>query len=78
VEPDKDLLQQEFTATELQSLWGRMKRARGKQPISVEDAWNSLKDLGGVRADLEKNNTLFKYVACKGDDSMWVEHFLYL
>ena len=72
-EPDKALLQEAFSATELQALWQRFKTARGREPATVEEAWATLGELGSKKAAEARTKTLLKYLANQ-DDKIWAEY----
>ena len=73
------MLKKHLTPADLQALWKRLEKARGRQPSSVQEAWDSLKQLGGAKAAQSRCNTLCLYLRGKGEDinpPLWVDHLL--
>ena len=72
-EPDKELLQESFSTTELQALWQRFKTARGKVPGTIEEAWATLGELGTKKAAEARVKTLLKFLSNQ-DDKIWADY----
>ncbi|CAK0824591.1 unnamed protein product [Prorocentrum cordatum] len=63
-EQDPNLFKKIFTKSELSALWGRLKEARKKESMSVQEAWDTLCSLK-VGANQKKNDILTEFLLGK-------------
>ena len=66
--PDRKLVSEFLTPSDLQGVWKMLERARGRKPTSVEEAWKSLTELGKAKGDDKKWHVLMSFVVGKDDD----------
>ena len=52
-------------------MWKRLEKARGRQPTNVQEAWDSLKELGKAAAGEKKLNILVSYI--KDEEDEWID-----
>ena len=80
-DPDRELLLKTFTENQLSALWKRLEQARGKEPETIEQAWQSLRKLPRKQAEAQRAVTLLKFLKDKenpddGDKKLWVDHII--
>ena len=76
--PTRDMLQSHFSAHDLQALWKRLEKERGRQPKTIEEAWQTLKELGSHKAGEERVKTLAMYIKGQrtGQTMLWADNLL--
>ena len=63
----------------MELLWKRLEKQRGRQPASVAEAWESLRDLGQAGASEKRHQTLIQFLkdmSSGNDDNTWAEKLL--
>ena len=77
-DPNKDMLTDFFSKGELEALWHRLQKARGRKDLQVREAWDALKEMGANKADEARKNTLVMFITgvLDEDDDSWAEHLL--
>ena len=70
--PNIDLVKSHLLAGEFSVVWKMLEREGGRAPQSIREAWDSLKTLGGSKAQGKRLGTLWEYI--QGKD--WQEHLM--
>ena len=78
-EPDQLLLHECFpTRADMECVWKRLEKARGRKPQSIRDAWDNLKKLGPAAAKSARQHTLWYYMKndCDELNTEWTDAIL--
>ena len=59
---------------EMNALWNKLTRARKKQDMSIQEAWETLQKLPGTQA--KKSEILWDFVVSAGDTSSWTSRIM--
>ena len=73
--PDKELLEKHFTPRQLEALWQRFAKARGRAPQTIRDAWNQLKGLGAKKKSDNHLKALTEFMK-DPDSQAWTDVLL--
>ena len=71
---DDDVLRDHFTQNEMCALWDRLKRARGREDMSVEEAWKAIVKLKTGTVAKSKGSILMDMVCYPG--TKWAQSLL--
>ena len=73
--PDKQTMMKFFSKTDMQALWKRFETARGREGMSVQDAWNDLLKLGKAKSEAKRYETLASFVG-SSDPREWCNRLI--
>ena len=65
--PDMVMLKQKLTPTELMGLWERLRRARGKKGMNIQEAWTTICKMSVGNTE-QKRNVLWTFITGVPDE----------